>query len=81
MGGRPKGTRGLMSKDEVDSRYRFIWEYNKQNGMMPTYKELGEAWNVTSSVVQHTLKKFRAFGWLTMHFRTHRSIELLRQLD
>ena len=51
MGGKKRGTRGLLSNEVFEARYRFIWEYHKQYNMVPSFVEMSEAWGVTVSVV------------------------------
>lgn len=81
MTGRKKGTRGRLSDDQLDARYRWLWKYHKEHDVIPCFKEMAEGWGITVAVVRHTLNRLRDFGWLTTEYHKQRSIRLIRQLD
>ena len=78
---RKRGTRGRLTDEQLDARYKWIWNYHKQHNRIPNFVEIAEGWGIAKSPIRHTLNRMRDLGWLTMDWHKRRSIKLMRMLD
>ena len=67
MGSRRKGKPKELSPQEIEKRYRWIWEYWRRHERAPTLREISTAWDVGPSAVRHSLGKFVKLGWMVIH--------------
>lgn len=52
--------------DALRQTYRYIESYHASRSVMPTQREIGEAFGITANAAQRRLRRLEEMGWITM---------------